>query len=381
MLRKLADRNPRLCPTTLSQMRMERLEQTSRFLEQQQLDVLVAISSGSRGQRGNVRWLSNYATSSGSSVFLCSRKGPPRLLVSYPVHRFWAQDTSWLDDIQVTSDYPSSIACYLEHQHFDTGRVGWVGPPILLEALQEGFARLSLPFESCRVQAEFVAVRSIRLPSETELVERCAAIGDDVLRQVANRVRPDVTERELVADAEYVARRLGAEGLSVLVATGPGMARPQPSDRPLQRGDVIQFSVEPEGPAGLWVQTVRMFAVGAISTATARLMETGLLAEACGAASLRSGTTANDTATRMLEQLQVSEEELASPLGHGIGFDNSEPPRISRTSSEVLQTGMDIVLHPDIITSEAAMFLGNTYHVRNEGSTRLSDLAADFGLT
>ncbi|MBC8492438.1 MAG: aminopeptidase P family protein [Chloroflexi bacterium] len=362
---------------SLRKLRAEREEKLITLMDRLGLDVLVALSGGARGQRGNVRFLANYATTSQSSCVLWARAGVPRLLVPYSVHRYWAESMSWIEDIQVDPDYPNAIARYLREQDCDQGKIGWAGPPLLLDAVRLGFEALPLQMDSVLVRDAFSDMRTIKTAEELKLVRRCAAIADEVLKKVAEEVRPGVSERDLVAEAEYVARRLGSEGTSMLISRGTELPQPMLQDSALEPGDVLQFSVELEGPGGLWVQMVRMYALGEPPKDLIQLVEKGIEAEKQAMSLLRDGCKAADIAKVMLAVLGQEESALAIPLGHGIGLDNSEPPRISAGSTHTLRADMNIVIHPTEYRAHSAMFLGNTYVVKDSGVEKLSSCLSE----
>jgi Creatinase/Prolidase N-terminal domain len=125
--------------TSLPKLKSERGQRVRDLVSRLELDLLVVLSSGARGQRGNVRYVSNYATTSQSSCVLWAREGAPRLVVPYPVHRLWAEATSWIEDIQTDADYARAIARYLQELGLSRAKIGWVGPPFLLEGVHSGF--------------------------------------------------------------------------------------------------------------------------------------------------------------------------------------------------------------------------------------------------
>lgn len=362
---------------SLSKLKAEREEKLVTLMDRLGLDVLVGLSGGARGQRGNVRFLANYATTSQSSCMLWARTGMPRLLVPYSVHRCWAESMSWIEDIQVDPDYPSAIAGYLKEQGGIQGKIGWVGPPLLLDAVRSGFEALPLQMDSVLVQDAFSDMRAAKTAEELKLVRRCAVIADEVLKKVTDEVRPGVSERDIVAEAEYVARCLGSEGSSILISRGTEMPRPMLQDSALEPGDVLQLSIEPEGPGGLWVQTVRMYALGEPPKDLLRLVERGIEAERQAASLLRDGCEVADIAKAMLTVLDQRESALAGPLGHGIGLDNSEPPRISTESGYTLRANMTIVIHPNERRERSAMFLGDTFLIKKDGVEKLSKFPSD----
>jgi Xaa-Pro aminopeptidase len=363
-------------PVSIARLKAEREARMRDLVARLGLDVVVAVSGGARGQRGNVRYLSNYATTSQSSMVLWAREGAPRLIVPYSVHRCWAETTSWIPDIQVDADYARAISAYLRQQHAERAKIGWAGPPYLLEGVRASFDALSRPAESQWVQGPLTALRWVKTPEECKLMRRGGQIADAVLTKIRETVRLGVTERDLVAEAEYLARRLGCEGASELVSRGTLMAQPTPQENPLAPGDILQYSIEPEGPGGMWVQTVRMYALDEPPADWKRLIDAGVLAEQRGATLLKHGCPAHAVAQAMSSVLP-HQVPLITPLGHGIGLDNSEAPRISVDSPDQLLAGMTIVLHPTEYGDQTALFLGNTYLLTADGAERLSTLPSN----
>lgn len=359
-----------------AQLQRERQDRVSDLLDRLDLDVLVVLSGGARGQRGNVRYVSNYATLSQSSCVLWPRAGVPRLLVPYSVHKLWAAEMSWIRDIQLDANYPRAIAQYLQERHLERARIGWVGPSLLLDGLRAQFDALDLGLDNSSAQDAYSTMRLVKTPEEIKLVRRCGEIADRILERIGEIICPASTERDLVAEAEYLARCAGCEGISVLISRGTLMAQPIPQDVPLQKGDIVQVSVEPEGPGGMWVQTVRMYALGKPSTDWMRLIEAGLESERRGVALLKDGSTCATVAQAMAAMLP-GRVPLITPLGHGIGLDNSEPPRIGSDSRDTLAEDMTMVLHPTEYGDTTAVYLGSTYLIHTDVAERLSEIPSD----
>jgi Xaa-Pro aminopeptidase len=362
---------------SLRKLKAEREEKVVNLMDRLGLDVLVGLSGGDRGQRGTVRFLANYSTTSQSSCVLWAREGAPRLLVPYSVFRYDAEAMSWVQDIQVDPDYPVAIARYLKEQKCTRGKLGWVGPPLLVQSVRSGLETLPLQVSQVSVQAAFSEMSATKTPEELKLVRRCAEIADEVLRKVAEKVRPGVTDREIVAEAEYTARCLGTEGGSMTISKSTAIAGPVLTDEPLGPCDVFQFSVEPAGPGGFWVQTVRMFALGEPPKEVTQLIEKGLEAEREAASLLREGCRTADVARAMLTVMRQRESSLAVQLGHGIGLVMAEPPRINANSADTLKANMTIVIHPSERGERFAMFLGDTFLTGKNGAERLSEFPSD----
>ena len=95
----------------IEQLQKERLEQALTFLLHQEIDSLVVFSTDSIQSRGNVRYLTNYATPYGTSLAILHRGGANILLV--PAGSFqsgWAKDMAWTADIRAVGNYVDAIA-------------------------------------------------------------------------------------------------------------------------------------------------------------------------------------------------------------------------------------------------------------------------------
>src|SRR6202167_816482 len=85
-------------------------------------------------------------------------------------------------------------------------------------------------------------LRTVKDPSELELLATACRISCQALADVFARIRPGVTERGLAAALDARMAQLGAErpAFDTIVASGPNGALPHhsPTDRPLRRGDL-----------------------------------------------------------------------------------------------------------------------------------------------
>lgn len=362
---------------SLSKLKEERRGKLVGFMEQLDLDVVIGLSGGARGQRGIVRFLAEYATTSQSSCAVWARESSARLIVPYSVHRYWAKSMSWLDDIQVDAEYPAAIAAYLTERNATGAKVGWAGIPHLVDSVRSEVEILLPEVKSRLITSEFNAMRAVKTAEEVKLMRRSGAIADAVLQSLTGKLQSGITELDIVAEAEYAARRAASEGSSILIGTNSQLPGPIPQRKALRTGDVVQLSVEPEGPGGFWVQTVRMYAVGELPKNVGGAVSRCIAAQAGGASLLRDGQHVADVAQTMLEIMATNEAALAAPLGHGIGLDNSEQPRVSIRTPGALSTNMTIVLHPTHYAEGMGVFVGDTFLVQEDGVERLSRLPND----
>ncbi len=86
-------------------------------------------------------------------------------------------------------------------------------------------------------------LRTVKDPSELELLAAACRISDQAIADVFARIRPGLTERQLAAALDRRMVELGAQrpAFDTIVASGPNGALPHhvPTDRPMRRGDLI----------------------------------------------------------------------------------------------------------------------------------------------
>jgi Xaa-Pro aminopeptidase len=171
--------------------------------------------------------------------------------------------------------------------------------------------------------------------------------GDDVDRLVAARLAAAMTARD---------------GLDpwVLIASGPGnyaLATGAPHDRRLEPGDMVWFdagcSVD-----GFWSDFSRAGVVGRPSADQREAQRRIVELTARGVGMVRPGVpiaeiaTVVDAGVREIGlPVDVATSELAGRVGHGIGYDVTEPPHVSVDDPTILETGMVITIEPGVATS------------------------------
>ena len=200
-------------------------------------------------------------------------------------------------------------------------------------------------------------LRREKTESEAGLIARAAEICSAGLGEVLPAIRPGVTEREISARLECAIRLNGAENTwgdhEFIVASGLRSVLPHgtPTDKPLEGGEwvTLDFGARVEG---YLCDITRNIAVGTVPERACFLH--GLLNEAQEEAfrAVRPGVKACEVdavARRIIEKAGYG-EAFSHGLGHGLGLELHEMPRISRYSEDVLKKG-------DIITIEPGIYL------------------------
>ncbi|AOZ92134.1 M24 family metallopeptidase [Paenibacillus crassostreae] len=199
-------------------------------------------------------------------------------------------------------------------------------------------------------------LQSMRVNKTTEEISRMKhAINliEEVLRQGLTRVQVGVTEIELVAELEYLMKKLGADGPSfeTMVLSGANTALPHGTagQRKIQNGDLLMFDmgVFANGYAS---DITRTFAVGDLSKELTTIYNTVLNANLQGIQAIRPGVSlaSIDTAARKVIDLAGYGPQFMHRLGHGLGMDVHEYPSVHGNNMDLVQTGMIFTVEPGI---------------------------------
>ena len=214
-------------------------------------------------------------------------------------------------------------------------------------------------------------LRLLKDEEELRLVEEAAQLGCRVFDAVLPHLRAGVPEREIAAELEYAARRMGADGMSfdTIVASGERSALPHghATAQPLpRRGFVtLDFGVMLRGYCSDMTRTVYL---GKPTRGERTAYSAVLEAEERGIAAVRAGAAAAsvDRAARRVLRRSGLAKYFTHSTGHGVGLEIHEGPRLAAKVEEVLQAGM-------VVTIEPGVYLPKRFGIRIEDMVAVED--------
>lgn len=274
---------------------------------------------------------------------------------------------------------------YTERAAAEVG-VGWERPeaerelvPQLARALsgRVGFedAKLSVRrrdqlAEAVGSEVELVAagdlVEELRAVKDAEEIERiavAAGLADEVYRWALERGLAGRSERDVARAAEARMRELGAEpSFPPIVAGGSTGALPhaEPGEREIEEGELVVFDMGAELD-GYCSDCTRTFATGALEDEAGAAYELVLAAQRDALAALRPGAGGRevDEVSRSLIADGGHGEHYGHGLGHGVGLEVHEGPRLSPSSEDDLAEG-------NVVTVEPGIYVPGRFGVRIE---------------
>ncbi|MGE5551951.1 MAG: M24 family metallopeptidase [Bacteroidota bacterium] len=196
-------------------------------------------------------------------------------------------------------------------------------------------------------------LRAVKDPEEIERIGQAAAINDRAWARLMPLIKPGVAERDLAAELDYLLRREGADGnaFTTIVASGPRGALPHgtASARKIAPGDLVvfDFGAQYQGYASDMTRTV---AVGNAGEKEREIYRIVAEAQALALAALRPGLTGIEVdavARRHIKDAGYG-QYFGHGLGHAVGIEIHEEPRLSPIGEQVLAAGMVVTVEPGI---------------------------------
>jgi Xaa-Pro aminopeptidase len=198
------------------------------------------------------------------------------------------------------------------------------------------------------------SLREIKDAGEVSRIREAAHLADRALTEVLERGLCGRTEAEVALDLEVAVRRHGAEAVSFppIVASGAHGALPhaEPRASVIEPGTLvtIDWGARLEGYCS---DCTRTFAAGGAPAAEARAVyELVLEAQVAALAAVRPGPSGReiDAVAREIIEAAGHGEHFGHGLGHGVGLEIHEGPRLSRLGEAALVEGMVVTVEPGV---------------------------------
>ncbi len=220
-------------------------------------------------------------------------------------------------------------------------------------ALAEALDGLAAPPRLVALEGTVEEHRLVKDDDELDAIRRAVRIADDVMAVAAESMRPGVTERQLADLLESEMRRLGARepSFETIVAAGPNaaMAHHSPADHALEAGEpvVVDLGVKVDGYCS---DITRTFVVGSPTDRFDEIYDLVLSAQRAALDGIRAGMTGVQADALAREPIAGTGhgERFGHGLGHGVGLEIHERPRLSTRSTDRLRPGMVTSVEPGI---------------------------------
>ncbi len=238
--------------------------------------------------------------------------------------------------------------------------------------------------ELIRGKAEVESLRAIKDAGEVKLIRRAVDIAERAFISMRAQMRPNMTELEFAHELEHSMRKLGAEGCAFdpIVAVGPRAALPhaEPGTNQLSENPfvLIDWGATVDGYRS---DLTRVLTTGRIPAKIFKAYEAVLTAQLAAIDALRPGVTGCEVDAIVRETLAgySMEKRFNHGLGHGIGLDIHEAPRMGKNFPTPVEAGMVVTVEPGVYyPGLGGIRIEDDVLITESGAEVLSSLPKDF---
>jgi Xaa-Pro aminopeptidase len=197
------------------------------------------------------------------------------------------------------------------------------------------------------------ALRAVKDEGELDATRRAGEITSEAYARFAEERFVGRTERDLAWRLDGLFHELGAQApaFETIVASGPNGARPhaRPTDREIGAGETVVIDAGAM-VAGYCADCTRTFATGPLPDELKDAYAACLEGQLAGLEAVRAGVTGVDADAAAREKIEAAGlgEKFGHGLGHGVGLEVHEAPRLSRESTDTLAAGNVVTVEPGV---------------------------------
>jgi Xaa-Pro aminopeptidase len=332
--------------------RGERLE---RQLAERELDRVLVMNLL------NIRYLTGFTGTNGACV--CG----PGVRLFFTDFRYTERAEAEVEGWEIhtiANDWLGGIAEHLQ------GRVGFEDDHMSVRLLEKLKEKLADGVEAVPAGGRVEELRRVKDDGELALIEEAAKLADEALRWSVDQGLAGRTERDVARAFEARVRELGGDpSFPAIVAAGPNGALPhaEPGEREIGRGELVVFDM---GAAidGYCSDGTRTFATGDPGEEAIGVYEVVREAQQASLDAIRAGIKGEDVDKVAREVIEAAGhgDSFGHGLGHGVGLELHEAPRLSLRSDDVLAPG-------EVVTVEPGIYLPGRLGVRIEDLVVVSE--------
>lgn len=207
------------------------------------------------------------------------------------------------------------------------------------------------------------SLREIKEEQEVLTIRECLKVHFKALQLLKKVVKPGLSERQVLNILEGFIKKQGVGfSFNPIIASGPNSAYPHAkvSDRVLKNNEplLVDIGIDIKGYKS---DLTRNFFLGRMTPSYKKVFEATALAQREAIKMIKPGIPVADVdaqARKVLRKFGLA-KYFGHSLGHGVGLEIHENPRLSVKSQAILEPGM-------IVTVEPGVYLPGKFGVRVE---------------
>ena len=206
-------------------------------------------------------------------------------------------------------------------------------------------------------------LREIKSKDEVKKIRRAIALNLNAFKYLKRIIKPGLSEKELLFRLECYVKAKGATfSFDPIIASGANACFPHArvTARKFRKNDsiLIDMGININGYKS---DLTRMFFLGKIPPHIRDIVEAVKIAQKKAIEKIKPGVRASEIDQQARKHLEKNKlaKFFGHSLGHGVGLEIHEAPRISEKNSAVLKEGM-------VFTVEPAVYIPKKFGVRIE---------------
>lgn len=202
-------------------------------------------------------------------------------------------------------------------------------------------------------QQKISSQREIKDSEEIKRISEAERLGDEAFSYILDCIKPGMSEKEVAFLIENFLRKNGAQKLSFETIAASGVRSSMPhgvvSDKIIEKGDflTLDFGCVLDGYCSDMTRTV---AIGEVNQKQKEIYDIVLAAQIAACEFIAEGKTCAEVdyvARKIIEDSGYG-ECFGHSLGHGVGIEVHEEPRLSPKSTQILKKGHAVTIEPGI---------------------------------
>jgi Xaa-Pro aminopeptidase len=307
----------------------------------------------------DLRWLTGFTGSNGLAVVTRTA----RVFVSD--FRYVTQAAEEVTEFEFRRGSRDLLDAVADIVGTDNLRLGFDDVHLSVKSHRDLSERLPTAIELSPAGGAIGNLRRVKDEGEIEKIRAAAVLADDAMEEILAEGLVGRTEQEVALALEFAMRRRGASGASFpsIVAAGPHGALPhaEPRDEAIP-ADVLVTLDWGATLDGYCSDCTRTVATGEAIAEDARAgYELGLAAQLAAVDAITAGAAGIevDGVARSIIADGGQGDNFGHGLGHGVGLEVHEAPRLGPSSEDVLAAG-------EVVTNEPGVYVPGSFGVRIE---------------
>ena len=324
----------------------------------------------------NVRYLTGFTGTNGACV--CG-PGVRLFLTDFRYTERAAAEVEGWETLTIGNDWLKGIAERLR------GRTGFEDDEVSVRLLGKLKEKLSEGTELVAAGGQVEKLRRVKDTEELAAIAEASKLTDEVWTWALEQGFVGRPEREVARTTEARIRELGADpSFPAIVAAGSNGALPhaEPGEREIGRGELVVFDMGAKLD-GYCSDGTRTFATGDPGEEGQAVYEVVRQAQAASLEAIRAGVKGEepDAAARRIIDDAGYGEHFGHALGHGVGLEVHEGPRLAQRSDDVLASGEVVTVEPGVyLPGKLGVRIEDLVVVTEDGLRNLSSLPKELQL-